>query len=149
MRLTSEIEAELAAAAKNWSRVWGEFETKIGTLHARLVSGWEMSDEGRDGGAPPTVEDHFLALLATGAMDEAMEQFLSTSFNRRGASHGQSLDAAATAVHATLLNRVTPAAEAAVLRLSELGSGAMEGAVGPVGLSEAAAAAPPPRRERV
>ena len=62
----SDIECELAAAAKNWSKVWGDFEGKIGTLHARLISGWEMSEDG-DGGPPPTVEDHFLALLATGA----------------------------------------------------------------------------------
>ena len=62
----SNIECELATAAKNWSKVWGEFEGKIGTLHARLISGWEMSEDG-DGGPPPTVEDHFLALLATGA----------------------------------------------------------------------------------
>jgi anaphase-promoting complex subunit 4 len=45
-RLMSEIEGELAGAAKNWSKAWGDFEGKIGTLHARLITGWEMSEDG-------------------------------------------------------------------------------------------------------
>lgn len=119
-RLMSGMEAELAAADKNWAKAWGDFDVKMGALHARLIAGWETSEEG-DGGAPPTLEDHFAALLATGAVDDALEQFLSHEFQQGAVRRmAKSMDAAASAVHAALLTRVAPAAEAAVLRLSEL-----------------------------
>lgn len=70
-----------------------------------------------------------------------MEQFLSLEFQQGAVRRlAKSMDAAASAVHATLLNRVAPAAEAAVLRLSELQALARwRERVGPVGLTEAAA----------
>ena len=65
-----------------------------------------------DGGAPPSVEDHFLALLATGTVDDAMEQFLSHEFQQGAVRRmAKSMDAAASAAHAVgrcKLNSVDP-----------------------------------------
>ena len=119
-RLVQVVDAELAAAAKTWSKAWAEFEARVGTLHARLIEGWEMSEDA-DGSPPPTVEDHFLALLATGAVEDAMAQFLTHEFQPAATRRlAKSMDAAAAAVHSALLHRVVPALESAVLHLTEL-----------------------------
>ena len=131
-RLVADAEAEVRATADAWGAARRVLAEKMRALRERV----RLSDPlpgtrparataGGGGGSSSSpdrqLEEHFIALLASGSADESVEQFLLHEW-RPGAARkaARATDAAATAAHASLLDRVGPTAEAAVLRLSEL-----------------------------
>ena len=157
-RAAEDADATLAAAAETWRKARVDFLEKMRTLERRLRE-WDGGGDSdvldADGGsfarAPGvSTEDHFLALLASGAVNDVVEEFLSHEFRssavRRAA---KSVDAAATAVHAALVDRVVPATESALLRLAELrATSRWRERVAAVGLDESRAAAAEAAAER-
>ena len=155
--LVAEIECELANAADVWVKARVDFDKRVAAMRERVNDGGNddtdkhfrdgsmdmdvADDDGMDTGAnenadpndgkksrrAPTIEDHLLAHLATGRVDDRLEQFLSHEFRAKDIRKlARSMDAAATAVHAVLMERVAPAAESCALtpRGAE-GAGAM------------------------
>ena len=149
--LVAEIECELANAAETWVKARVDFDKRVASMRERVNDGGNddpgkhfrdgsmdmdvADDDGMDTGAnenadpndgeksrrAPTIEDHLLAHLATGRVDDRLEQFLSHEFRAKDIRKlARSMDAAATAVHAVLMERVAPAAESCALRLAEL-----------------------------
>ena len=149
--LVAEIECELANAADVWVKARVDFDKRVAAMRERVNDGGNddtdkhfrdgsmdmdvADDDGMDTGAnenadpndgkksrrAPTIEDHLLAHLATGRVDDRLEQFLSHEFRAKDIRKlARSMDAAATAVHAVLMERVAPAAESCALRLAEL-----------------------------
>ena len=129
-RLVADAEAEVRATADAWGAARRVLAEKMRALRERVrlsdpLPGTRPAHATAGGGSSSSpdrqLEEHFLALLASGSADESVEQFLLHEW-RPGAARkaARATDAAATAAHASLLDRVGPTAEAAVLRLSEL-----------------------------
>jgi len=141
VKLANESCAEIDAASTAWSKAFGDFSSKMRALRERLATHWRHSDEFDPAEpTPPSVEEHFLSLLATGTVNDAMEEFFTHEFQPSAARRvAKTVDAAANAAHAALLETILPTAEAAVLRLAELQALARwRERVSAVGLSEVA-----------
>ena len=150
-----DADATLAAAAETWRKARVDFLEKMRTLERRLrewdgggdsMSSTPMEDRSRalprlDGGS-------FLALLASGAVNDVVEEFLSHEFRSSAVRRAAKSVDAATAVHAALVDRVVPATESRCFGSPNFARRRVGANVAAVGLDESRAAAAEAAAER-
>ena len=110
----------------SWKKARAGFSKAVATLAKRAreeqdAEGGGMNDATLTEPLNPSLEDRFVSLLAVGDVDAVLEQFLAHEFDASAARRvARAVDAAANEIHHTLVEKVGPAVETAMVRLAEL-----------------------------